>query len=72
MTDHKCEILDCGRTSPRQTMNGIRMCERCRVNFESVGLGAVRFGGRWHGVRGARYTPEQTAIFPGLIGGETP
>lgn len=60
-----CEIVDCGRPATA-SQSGILVCERCRIEFVSVGPGAVRFAGRWHGVTGARYTPEQVAAFPGL------
>lgn len=68
MTTSTCEIEGCGRGCIG-TMNGVAVCDRCRVEFESVEMGAVRFGGRWHGVIGAVYTPENVALFPGLIGG---
>lgn len=60
-----CEIEDCGRETVG-TVNGIEVCERCRVHFESVGWGTVYFGGRWHGVKGCTYTPTNCKLFPGL------
>lgn len=60
-----CEIEGCCNAA-NSTTNGIRTCERCRIHFESVGMGAVYFGGRWHGVTGATYTDEQVALFPGV------
>jgi len=64
--ENACEILDC-RGLVVANVNGVAVCERCRVHFTSVGFGAVFFGGCWHGVRGATYTPEQVEAFPGLI-----
>ncbi len=60
-----CEIEGCDRGSVGRT-NGIHVCERCRIHFTSLGFGAVYFNSRWHGVRGANYTPEQVATHPGL------
>lgn len=61
----RCEIEGCDR-EVSGTMNGIFVCERCRIHFGSVGLGAVYFDGRWHGVRGATYTERQCASHKGL------
>lgn len=64
-----CEILDCTNDAAPGTTNGIHLCERCTREGSSVGSWwCVRFGGRWHGVRGIRYTAEQAAVFPGLHG----
>lgn len=65
MTTKTCEIRDCGRRV-NSTTNGIATCERCRIDFVSVGFGAVYFAGRWHGVSGASYDAAQLAVFPGL------
>ncbi|WP_297826378.1 hypothetical protein [Mycobacterium sp.] len=51
-TDGACEIKECGHAAT-SIMNGIHVCERCRIGFVSVGFGAVYFDGRWHGVSGA-------------------
>ena len=61
-----CEIIDCGEHASAMT-HGVRVCERCRQKFASVGFGAVYFAGRWHGVIGATYTAEQAAAYPGLM-----
>jgi len=61
----ECEIEGCGRAAVG-TVNGIGVCERCRIAFESAGMGAVRFGGRYHGVIGARYSAEQIALCSGV------
>lgn len=60
-----CEVEGC-ESMGVASQTGIAVCERCRRGFVSVGCGAVYFGGRWHGVRGATYTPEQRCSFPGL------
>ena len=62
-----CEIRDCGRAATSRE-NGIRVCDACARGFVSVGCGAVRFGGRWHGVIGARYSDEQVRACPGILG----
>jgi len=67
----ECEIRDCGKAA-YHTVNGVACCNRCARDFESVGMGAVRFDGRWHGVKGARYTAEQCALFPGVDAGRGP
>jgi hypothetical protein len=64
----QCEMVGCGR-SASATENGIAVCEPCGQGFVSVGFGAVERGGRWYGVRGALYTAEQAAAFPGLVEG---
>lgn len=63
---HACDIVDCEHDRVA-IVNGICVCERCRLDFVSIGFGAVRFDGRWHGVRGATYTAHQADIFPGLL-----
>ena len=65
MSEKTCEIDGCGNGASA-TMNGVSVCERCRVEFTSCGMGAVYFGGRWHGVIGATYNAEQRAAHAGL------
>jgi hypothetical protein len=60
-----CEIEGC-EGEAKQEVNGISLCGRCAHRFVSVGVGAVQFGGRWHGVRGSHYSTEQMAQFDGL------
>lgn len=61
-----CQIEGCYNAANSVT-NGIRTCERCRLGFVSLGMGAVYFADRWHGVSGAHYTAEQEASHPGII-----
>jgi hypothetical protein len=65
VTENQCEIEGCGRVAAAQ-VNGIAVCDRCRLHFVSAGAGAVWFGGRWHGVLGAMYAPIIAQEFPGL------
>lgn len=65
MTHVYCEIEGCGRVATT-SQNGIHVCERCRIEFVSVGMGAVHFDGRWHGVVGATYDASQIAVYPGI------
>lgn len=71
MKAQTCEIRDCGREASG-AVNGIECCDRCEREFVSIGMGAVYFEGRWHGVRGAIYSSQEAGEFPGLIaaGGE--
>lgn len=59
------EIERCGRAAVA-CVNGIHVCERCRIDFVSVGDGAVYFSGRWHGVLGATYSAKQIDAYPGI------
>lgn len=62
----ECEIEGCGRGTTG-TIGGIHVCERCRRDWESARpWGAVYFGGRWHGVRGATYGADVVAALPGV------
>ena len=62
----RCEIAECGAPAVG-TMNGVTVCERCRIGYTSVGAGVVFFAGSFHGVRGATYDDAAIAAHGGLI-----
>lgn len=65
ITDMTCEIDGCANDMSGR-INGIYVCERCRIHFTSAGMGAVFFDKQWHGVRGATYAADVVDVHPGL------
>ena len=61
----RCEIDGCEHTAT-QVLHEIALCGRCARSFAAVGVGATYWGGSWHRVRGAQYTPEEAQAHPGI------